>query len=243
VKGVGGHGAAPHTTKDPIVLGSRIVTALQTLVSRELDPQDPAVVTVGSFQAGAKHNIISDEAKLLLTVRSYTPEVRKMLLDGIPDRARRGDRGRHAGRPMPVVTVREAEYTPATVNTDPHHRAPPRCSPALRRGAVSRRDAAGDGRRGFQPLLARRQAIESLIFWVGGVPKAQVGKAGAIPPSSPRSTAPSGRRTRSRPSPPPPKLQPGPADPQPHLDPDPGQPRHPPDLGSADHRARGASRS
>ena len=105
MKGVGGHGAYPQTTKDPIVLASRIVTTLQTLVSRENDPANPAVVTVGSFQAGAKHNIISDEAKLQLTVRSYTPEVRKLLLDGI----RRIARGEAiaAGMPedkMPVVT-------------------------------------------------------------------------------------------------------------------------------------------
>ena len=94
-------------------------TTLQTLVSRENDPADPAVVTVGSFQAGAKHNIISDEAKLQLTVRSYTPEVRKLLLDGI----RRIARGEAiaAGMPedrMPVVTIREDEYTPATFNTE-----------------------------------------------------------------------------------------------------------------------------
>src|SRR3712207_1884443 len=119
VRGVGGHGAYPHTTKDPIVLASRIVTALQTLVSRENDPSNPAVVTVGSFQAGAKHNIIPDEARLQITVRSYTPEVRKLLLDGI----RRIVRGEAiaAGMPddrMPVVTIREHEYTPATFNTE-----------------------------------------------------------------------------------------------------------------------------
>src|SRR5919106_1816029 len=115
VKGVGGHGAYPHTTKDPIVLASRIVTTLQTLVSRENDPQDPAVVTVGSFQAGAKHNIISDEAKLQLTVRSYKPEVRKRLLDGI-QRIARGE-AIAAGKPddrMPLLTIREEMYTPAT---------------------------------------------------------------------------------------------------------------------------------
>src|SRR3954447_18806245 len=77
VRGVGGHGAYPQTTKDPIVLASRIVVALQTLVSRENDPFDPAVVTVGSFQGGTKHNIIPDDARLQITVRSYTPEVRK----------------------------------------------------------------------------------------------------------------------------------------------------------------------
>jgi amidohydrolase len=83
VKGVGGHGAYPQNTRDPIVLASRIVMALQTLVSRENDPQQPAVVTVGSFHSGTKSNIIPDDARLALTVRSYTPETRKLLLDGI----------------------------------------------------------------------------------------------------------------------------------------------------------------
>src|SRR5690606_32946892 len=83
VRGAGGHGAYPHTTKDPIVLASRIVGALQTLVSREVSPLDSAVVTVGSFHAGAKHNIIPDEAKLQLTVRSYSDAVRDQLLAGI----------------------------------------------------------------------------------------------------------------------------------------------------------------
>ncbi|MGZ8282518.1 MAG: amidohydrolase, partial [Allosphingosinicella sp.] len=83
VHGVGGHGAYPHTTRDPIVLASRIVTTLQTLVSREMNPIDAAVVTVGRLQIGTKNNIISDEARLLLTVRSYTPEIRTQLLDGI----------------------------------------------------------------------------------------------------------------------------------------------------------------
>src|SRR5918993_2668980 len=119
VRGVGGHGAYPHTTRDPIVLGSRIVTTLQTLVSRELNPLDSAVVTVGSFQGGTKHNIISDEARLQLTVRSYTPEIRRQLLDGI-QRVVRGE-AIAAGIPdnrMPVVTIRENEFTPATVNTE-----------------------------------------------------------------------------------------------------------------------------
>ncbi|MCP4413480.1 MAG: amidohydrolase, partial [Gammaproteobacteria bacterium] len=116
VKGVGGHGAYPHATKDPIVLGSRIVGALQTLVSRELDPQDPAVVTVGSFQSGTKHNIISNQALLLLTVRSYSDETRQTLLDGIA-RIAKGE-AIAMGLPetlQPVVTIKD-EYTPATYN-------------------------------------------------------------------------------------------------------------------------------
>src|SRR3546814_8146805 len=80
VPGIGGHGAYPHTTKDLIVLASAIVMKLQTLVRRESSPLDPAVVTVGSLHAGDKHNIIPDEAKLQLTVRSYSDVSRKLLL-------------------------------------------------------------------------------------------------------------------------------------------------------------------
>lgn len=83
IHGKGGHGARPNTTVDPVVVAARTILALQTLVSREKDPMEPGVVTVGSIHAGTKHNIISDEAKLQLTVRSYAPEVRRQLLDGI----------------------------------------------------------------------------------------------------------------------------------------------------------------
>jgi amidohydrolase len=172
VRGVGGHGAYPHTTRDPIVLGSRIVTTLQTLVSRELNPLDSAVVTVGSFQGGTKHNIISDEARLQLTVRSYTPEIRRQLLDGIA-RIARGE-AIAAGLPddrMPVVTLREAEFTPATVNTE-----------ALTLSTAARfREHFGEARvRQVPPVMGGEdfsryhladRAIESLIFWVGGVPQ------------------------------------------------------------------------
>ena len=171
VKGVGGHGAYPQTTKDPIVLASRIVTTLQTLVSRENDPANPAVVTVGSFQAGAKHNIISDEARLQLTVRSYTPEVRKLLLDGI----RRIVRGEAiaAGMPddkMPVVTIREAEYTPATFNTQQlSDRA--LALFAERFGAARAiKTPAVMGGEDFSRFWLADNKIQSLIFWVGGTP-------------------------------------------------------------------------
>ncbi len=117
VRGIGGHGAYPHTTKDPIVLAARIVVALQTIVSRETRPIEPAVVTVGSIQGGTKHNIIPDEVKLQLTVRSYSDQVRQQTLAAI----RRICRGEAiaAGIPddrMPVITSSENEYTPATYN-------------------------------------------------------------------------------------------------------------------------------
>jgi hippurate hydrolase len=89
VRGVGGHGAYPHKTKDPIVLSAEIINALQTIVSRENNPIDPAVITVGSIHGGTKNNIIPDEVKMLLTVRSYKSEVRDHLLAAI-DRVTKG---------------------------------------------------------------------------------------------------------------------------------------------------------
>ena len=83
VHGVGGHGAVPHFTIDPIVIAARIVGTLQTIIARELNPLDSGVVTVGSFHAGTKHNIIPQDARLQLTVRSYKPQVQEMLLASI----------------------------------------------------------------------------------------------------------------------------------------------------------------
>ncbi len=117
IKGVGAHGASPHTGVDPIVLGSQIVTALQTVVSRNLPPRRPGVITVGSFHSGTKHNIISDAAKLQITVRSESPEDRQLLLDGIKRVAT--NMGRVAGLPddmLPEVIVNEQEGTPPTIN-------------------------------------------------------------------------------------------------------------------------------
>ncbi|MGI9258597.1 MAG: amidohydrolase [Gammaproteobacteria bacterium] len=116
VRGIGSHGASPHQGKDPIVLASQIVMALQTLVARELPPRTPGVVTVGSFHAGTKHNIISDEARLQLTVRNTDPETRETLLNGIRRIAE--NMGRAAGLPdelLPEVIVLD-EWTPPGLN-------------------------------------------------------------------------------------------------------------------------------
>ena len=174
VKGVGGHGAYPHTTKDPIVLGARIVTALQTLVSREMNPQDPAVITVGSFHSGAKHNIISDEAKMLLTVRSYSDETRKLLLDGIA-RIARGE-AIAAGMPddrMPEVTVRENQATPATFNTKQITQQMANLFTARFGADRVVATPAVMGGEDFSRFHRADKSIESLIFWVGGVPRAK----------------------------------------------------------------------
>jgi hippurate hydrolase len=117
VHGVGAHGASPHRGKDPIVLGSQIVLALQTLVARELAPREPGVVTVGAFHSGTKHNIISDRAHLQLTVRNTNLETRELLLDGIKRIAE--NMGRAAGLPedkLPEVIVSDG-YAPPMVNT------------------------------------------------------------------------------------------------------------------------------
>lgn len=83
IPGIGTHGASPQTGKDPVVLGAQIVMALQTIISRELAPREPGLITVGSFHAGTKPNIISDNAKLELTVRSENEETRNLLLTAI----------------------------------------------------------------------------------------------------------------------------------------------------------------
>ncbi len=117
VHGVGAHGASPHSGKDPIVLASQIVLALQTIVSRELGPREPAVITVGSFHSGTKHNIISDKAVLQLTVRNTNVATRKKLLDAIERTA--VNMGRVAGLPedkLPEVKILD-ENVPPTVNT------------------------------------------------------------------------------------------------------------------------------
>lgn len=177
VPGVGGHGAYPHTTKDPVVIASSIVMRLQTLVSRELNPTDSAVVTVGSFQAGAKHNIIPDEARLQLTVRSYSDETRKHLLDGIA-RIAKGE-AIAAGVPeskMPKVTVQDP-YTPATYNTPEFTETVMAGLKPRFEGRVFETPAVMGGEDFSQYYRADKANVESLIFWVGGVPQAEWEKA------------------------------------------------------------------
>jgi len=117
VRGMGGHGAYPHKTKDPIVLSAEIINALQTIASRENNPLDPIVVTVGSIHGGTKHNIIPDEVKMQLTVRTYKADVRERVLAAI-DRIAKGC-ATAAGVPperAPIMTLRKDEFCPATYN-------------------------------------------------------------------------------------------------------------------------------
>ena len=188
VKGVGAHGSAPQFGKDPIVIGSQIINALQTLVSRELDPLDSGVVTVGAFQAGYKHNIIPDEAHLQITVRSYKDEVREKLLAGIKRIAEA--QARSAGLPedmMPEVLV-ESDYTPSTYN-DPDLTARVMGAVAASIGSerVYERPPSMGGE-DFSRFSRMGDNVPTLIFWTGGndpvaMKAAREGK-GPLPPAN-----------------------------------------------------------
>src|SRR5436190_8368051 len=117
VRGIGGHGAYPHKTKDPVVLAAEMINAWQTIASRENNPIDPIVVTVGSIHGGTKHNIIPDEVKMQLTVRTYKADTRERVLASI-DRIAKGIAAA-AGIPperAPIVSVAKDQFTPATYN-------------------------------------------------------------------------------------------------------------------------------
>lgn len=172
VKGVSGHGAYPHLTKDPIVLASRIVLTLQTLVSREVDPQESAVVTVGSFHGGQKPNVIPENAFLQLTIRTYKPEVRSHVLEGIP-RIVRGE-AIAAGMPddkMPEVITKPG-FTPAVYNTEPlAGRMTQLFTRRFGEARVQQVPASMAGE-DFSRYYLADKSIQSLLFWVGGVPRA-----------------------------------------------------------------------
>ena len=116
VRGEGGHGAYPHKTKDPIVLAAEIINAWQTIASRQNNPLDPIVITVGSIHGGTKHNIIPDEVKMQITVRTYKPEVRERVLAAI-DRIAKGCAAA-AGIPSELAPVVSVSKDLVTVSTD-----------------------------------------------------------------------------------------------------------------------------
>jgi hippurate hydrolase len=114
VRGKSGHGSAPHMAVDPIVIAARIILDLQTIVSRETNPTDPAVVTVGSIHGGTKHNIIPNEVNLQLTVRTTKDAVRKHTLEAIERMAKAAAQAARA--PEPIVKIDAGEFTPALIN-------------------------------------------------------------------------------------------------------------------------------
>ena len=174
IRGFGGHGAAPNMTKDPILIASELVVFLQTIVSREEDPLQPTVVTVGSFHAGTKHNIIPDEAHLQLTVRTMTPEQREKTLAAIA-RATNGIAAA-AGVPAeraPIIEISK-DAVPATIN-----------DPALtRRVAAAMEKALGKenvvqgkpvmGSEDFSLFALSDPKPPTTMFWLGAVDPAKI---------------------------------------------------------------------
>ncbi|MED5549770.1 MAG: amidohydrolase [Pseudomonadota bacterium] len=187
VRGRGGHGAYPHTTKDPIYLASMIVVGLQSLISRELSPLEPGVVTVGAFNAGAKHNIISDEAHLQLTVRSYSDETRNHLLTGIQRIANaQAEAYGLTEAEYPRIEIEET-YTPALYNNP---ELASRAVGALRarfgNEAVVETDPVMGGE-DFSQYHRTEHDIPTFMFWVGGTTQARLDEYtanGQVPPSN-----------------------------------------------------------
>jgi amidohydrolase len=183
VKGIGGHGAYPADTKDPVVLASRIVTSLQTLVSRENNPFQPAVITVGSIHGGTKHNIIPDEVTLQLTIRSYDAAQQQRLLDGIR-RVALGE-ARVAGLPENLLpAISGGRIGVPTLNDTPlATRLKAQFEAKLGKARVIDLDpsmASED----FQ-YFGLEAKVPSVIYWLGAVPQAQWDAAKAGGPAIP----------------------------------------------------------
>ena len=165
IRGVGGHGSAPETTKDPVVVAAQVVLALQTIVSRENSPLEPAVVTVGSIKGGTRYNIIPDEVDLQLTVRTYKEDVRKKILASIERITKAAVMA--AGIPedrAPIIKV--SEGTTSTYN-DP--KLIDRLMPAFQR-ALGEENVVK-----FPPIMGSEdfgylsldQKIPAMLFWLG----------------------------------------------------------------------------
>jgi len=175
VRGVGGHGALPHKTRDPIVLSAEIINALQTIASRENNPLDPVVVTVGSIHGGTKHNIIPDEVKMQINVRTYKPDVRDRVLAAI-DRIAKGF-ATAAGIPAeraPIVEVLRDQFAPATYN-----------NPDLTRRlvAVWKKELGADNVEKIDPVMVSEDfseyslpdhSIPACDFFIGAVDPAKI---------------------------------------------------------------------
>ncbi|WNJ21484.1 amidohydrolase [Pontibacter sp. G13] len=177
VYGNGGHGAYPHTTIDPVVLSARLILDLQTIVSREISPLDPAVVTVGSIHGGSKGNVIPNEVKLQLTLRSYKPEVREAIIAKIKRICRAA--GASAGLPeaqYPLVELRN-EFTPALFND-------PQLTASM--VPVFQASIGEENVKQVSPVMAGEDfgrygktddGIPILLYWLGAVPPTQMEQA------------------------------------------------------------------
>lgn len=177
IRGFGGHGASPQSTKDPIVIAAELIVDLQTIVSREMNPLEPTVITVGSIHAGNKHNIIPEDAHLQLTVRTMRPEQRTKALDAIT-RMTRGIAAA-AGVPedrAPIIEIGK-DNVPATINDVELSR---------RIGAALEKSVGKDNVSPAIPIMASEDfslfALEDphppiTMFWLGAVDPAKLEQA------------------------------------------------------------------
>jgi len=179
VNGVGTHGAYPHLGVDPVLVASQIVVSLQSMVGRDINPLEGAVISVGSIHGGVKSNIIPERVELQLTVRADRPEVRTRLLDGI-DRVARGT-ALALGVPqdrLPVVTRSATETTPPTIN-DPATAALVReaIASAMGRERLLEQRRTGMGAEDFAYLVTPDTGVKGVYFSVGGTPPAELANA------------------------------------------------------------------
>ena len=167
--GRGGHGAYPHTTIDPVVEAAKFVLDVQTIVSREVKPTEAAVITVGSIHAGTKHNIISDQCHLQLTVRSYSDDVRKHLLDAIKRKAKAA--ATSVGAKEPKIEI--SEGTPS-LNNDAGLVA--RIQPAMQKAIGEANVTPGEQVMGGEDFsqYSRQGGMPGVLFWLGVVDQARL---------------------------------------------------------------------
>ena len=179
MRGIGGHGSAPQSGKDPIVMAANFIVALQTVVSRSEDPQDPAVITVGDIHGGTKRNIIPNEVKMELTTRAFSDKAREIIKDGI-ERTARGI-GVAAGVPenlMPIVKLLNDESTPVLLN-DPALAA--RVKAALVKALGAKKFVDTPRIMGSEDfgVLGDDHKIPVTMFWLGAADPAKLAAAHA----------------------------------------------------------------
>ncbi len=171
VHGVGAHGASPHAGKDPVYIASQIVVALQSIISREKGPLAPGVITVGSFHAGTKHNIISDRADLQVTVRANDEETRAMLIASIK-RVAKGVAQAHGIADDKLPDVRVSEGTPTTINdAGLARRLNGAIAKALGAETVIPFEQKGMGAEDFAYFVEQSLGVPGYYFAVGGTPQ------------------------------------------------------------------------
>jgi amidohydrolase len=175
IYGKGGHGAQPHRTIDPVLIAARFVVALQGIVAREVNPLDPSVITVGSIHGGTKHNIIPDEVKLQLTVRSYKPEVQKQLLAAI-ERVAKGEAAA-SGAPKPPLVTHDPDKAALSLYNDPA--LTQRLAGALRRALGDVNVAPADPVMVSEDFGAFGTAakVPSVLLWLGAAEPSALAKA------------------------------------------------------------------